>query len=99
MFRCGFLLKSKCLNFNLNSNKLYSLSGLKFTTNNNQMDMTQFWQQKNVKDILQLQRDYLSEYSPLWESIKPLYDEMGITEQKKNHKKNKDENKNNKFQK
>jgi hypothetical protein len=60
------------------------------------MDMTQFWQQKNVKDILQLQRDYLSEYSPLWESIKPLYDEMGITEQKKNHKK-KDEN--NKFQK
>ncbi len=28
--------------------------------------MTQFWQQKNVKDILQLQRDYLSEYSPLW---------------------------------
>jgi len=56
--------------------------------------MTQFWQQKNVKDILQLQRDYLSEYSPLWEDIKPLYDEMGITEQKKNNENN--ENKNNK---
>ena len=83
MLRRGFLLKTKCLNFNLNSNKLYSISSLKFTTNKNQTDMTQFWQQKNVKDILQLQRDYLSEYSPLWESIKPLYDEMGITEQKK----------------
>ena len=83
MLRRGFLLKTKCLNFNLNSNKLYSISSLKFTTNKNQTDMTQFWQQKNVKDILQLQRDYLSEYSPLWENIKPLYDEMGITEQKK----------------
>jgi hypothetical protein len=62
------------------------------------MDMTQFWQQKNVKDILQLQRDYLSEYSPLWEShYKPLYDEMGITEQKKTDKKT--DNENNKFQK
>ena len=94
MIRRGFLLKTKC--FNLNSNKICFVSSLNFTTNKNKMDMTQFWQQKNVKDILQLQRDYLSEYSPLWESIKPLYDEMGITEQKKNHKK-KDEN--NKFQK
>jgi hypothetical protein len=62
------------------------------------MDMTQFWQQKNVKDILQLQRDYLSEYSPLWESIKPLYDEMGITEQKKTDKTDK-KDENNKSQK
>lgn len=90
MLRRGFLLKTKCLNFNLNSNKLYSISSLKFTTNKNQIDMTEFWKNKNVKDILQLQRDYLSEYSPLWESIKPLYDEMGITEQKKTDKK--DEN-------
>ncbi len=97
MLRRGFLLKTKC--FNLNSNNLCFVSSLNFTTNKNKMDMTQFWQQKNVKDILQLQRDYLSEYSPLWESIKPLYDEMGITEQKKNHKKDEDENKNNKFQK
>ena len=94
MFRRGFLLKTKCLNFNLNSNKLYLISSSKFTTNKNQVDMTQFWQQKNVKDILQLQRDYLSEYSPLWEDIKPLYDEMGITEKKKNNENN--ENKNNK---
>ena len=57
--------------------------------------MTEFWKNKNVKDILQLQRDYLSEYSPLWTSIKPLYDEMGITEQKKSE----NENENNKFQK
>lgn len=57
--------------------------------------MTEFWKNKNVKDILQLQRDYLSEYSPLWKSIKPLYDEMGITEQKKSE----NENENNKFQK
>jgi hypothetical protein len=62
------------------------------------MDMTQFWQKKNVKDILQLQRDYLSEYSPLWESIKPLYDEMGITEQKKTDKIDK-KDENNKSQK
>ena len=59
--------------------------------------MTEFWKNKNVKDILQLQRDYLSEYSPLWASIKPLYDEMGIIEQKKSE--NENENENNKFQK
>lgn len=95
MIRRGFLLKNKCLNFN--SNKLYSIYNFKFTTNKNQIDLTQFWQQKNVKDILQLQRDYLSEYSPLWEDIKPLYDEMGITEQKKDNENN--ENKNNKSKK
>jgi len=77
------MLRRGCLNLNINSNKLYSISSLNFTTNKNKMDMIKFWQQKPVKDILQLQRDYLSEYSPLWESIKPLYDEMGITEQKK----------------
>ena len=93
MLRRGFLLKTKCLNFNLNSNKLYSISSLNLTTNKNQIDMTEFWQNKNVKDILQLQRDYLSEYSPLWDKIKPLYDEMGIIEPKKS------KNENNKFQK
>ena len=92
MLRRGFLLKTKCLNFNLNSNKLYSISSLNLT-NKNQIDMTEFWKNKNVKDILQLQRDYLSEYSPLWESIKPLYDEMGITEQKKTDKTDKTDKK------
>jgi len=83
------MLRRGCLNLNINSNKLYSISSLNFTTNKNKnknknkMDMIKFWQQTPVKDILQLQRDYLSEYSPLWESVKPLYDEMGITEQKK----------------
>ena len=47
------------------------------------IDMKEFWRQKNVNNILQLQRDYLSKYSPMWNQIKPLYDEMGITEQKK----------------
>ena len=92
MLRRGFLLKTKCLNFNLNSNKLYSISNLNLT-NKNQIDMTEFWKNKKVKDILQLQRDYLSEYSPLWENIKPLYDEMGIIEQKKSENENENENK------
>ena len=42
MLRRGFLLKTKCLKFNLNSNKLYSISSLNLT-NKNQIDMTEFW--------------------------------------------------------
>ena len=74
----------------LNKTKFLHLNKIHFSTKSYptmnckkiyKIDMKEFWRQENVKNILQLQRDYFSKYSPMWNEIKPLYDEMGITEQ------------------
>jgi len=68
--------KILCLNRMYLSTKIYPITNC---TGIYKMDMKEFWKQGNVKDILQLQRDYFSQYSPMWNEIKPLYNEMRIT--------------------